>query len=94
MTVDPTLAALIREKIPGKRFGVFFSTGEGRFYENGWEECSGSVVTEDDEHYDYWTGWDADHQCVKLNRWVPYERNGAWSSVREYQDARREAGLT
>lgn len=55
----PTIAALIRLRIgPDRAFGVFHAAGEGQFFPDGREESSGSVVTEDGEHYDYWTGWD------------------------------------
>lgn len=90
------LTRLIEERLPGKRYGVFFATGEGRFFEDGTEESSGSVVTEDDDHYDYWTGWDADAGRATFVRWQPIEgceEHGGWRGDQEYRDARRAAGL-
>lgn len=89
-----TLTRLIEEKLPGKRYGVFFTVGEGYFYPDGTEESSGSVVTEDDEHYDYWTGWRDGAACFV--QWQPIEgctEAGCWADNREYRDARRAAGL-
>ena len=92
--LDPTIARLIEARIPGQRYGVFFSTGEGSFFPNGREESSGAVVAEDGEHYDYWTGWDAERGVERFDTWqhIDDDRDG-WMDDAEYRAARRVAGL-
>jgi hypothetical protein len=89
--LDPVLAALIREKLPGKRFGVYFACGEGAVIPDGTEESSGHVVDEDGRHYVYWTDWLNDR--LALGEWREVKHEPRWERSSEYQDARREAGL-
>ena len=94
MMLDPILTRLIAERLPGGRYGVFFGCGEGDFFPDGTEESSGSVVTEDGEHYGYWTGWDATAAGVRFNKWQRLDCDGSeWADDEEYQDAREAAGL-
>lgn len=88
-----TLTRLIAEKIPGQRFGVFFSTGEGRFFPNGEEESSGCVVTDRDDHYHYWTKWDHWAGRAAFDGWDSLPPQNDWYNDEEYRDARRAAGL-
>lgn len=91
MKLDPTLEALLSAKLPGKRFGVFFSSGEGRFMPNGREDCSGEVVDEDGRHYTFWTAWVDGREG--LDWWYEVEADASWPVSAEYREARRAAGL-
>lgn len=86
-----SLAWLINERLGGRRYGVFFATGEGSFFPNGVEESSGCVVDEDGRHYAYWTGWDGAAGRARFDQWELIA-DGGWDDE-EYRDARRDAGL-
>jgi hypothetical protein len=88
------LTRLLEARLPDKRYGVFFSVGEGSFFPNGVEESSGSVVTEDGDHYSYWTGWDDAGGCETFATWTPIDGRSDWLDCDEYRVARRDAGLT
>jgi hypothetical protein len=89
--IDPRLAQLIEEELTGRRYGVFFNSGEGALLPNGEEEQSGSVVDQDGRHYFYWTGWDAAGGRVCFDIWEPYEPDRLDGD--EYRRARCAAGL-
>ena len=93
-----TLTNLIRERLPGKRFGVFYATGEGDFFPNGVEEASGHVVDDEGRHYTFWTSWSHARSAVEFGWWYDVEPSpedlAGWQDSEEYRDARRQAGLT
>jgi hypothetical protein len=81
--------ALVREKLPGQRFGVFFNTGEGITLPNGEEVQSGFVVAQDGSHWLYWTGWQDGR--VVFAEWQPEQPQSEWADSREYQRALADA---
>ena len=89
-----TVHALIAEK-GGEPFGLYFTTGEGKFYPNGEEECSGNVVAKDGREYTFWTGWR--DGGVVLDAWseiAPCDGDVTETFAHvEYQAARKAAGL-
>ena len=84
-----TIHDLIAETLPGQRFGIFYSTGEGRFYPNGEEESSGFVVAEDGSHWFYWTTWQDGRVGFKI--WESELYQEEWSDCPEYQSAAQAA---
>lgn len=89
-SMTSSLCTLIAEKV-GEPFGLFFCTGEGRFFPDGTEESSGCVVTRSGRHFDFWTGWDATHGHLSLERWQPLVSHDEWFDDTEYVDAVAEA---
>ena len=73
------LHALIAEKLPGLRFGIFFHTDE----DNG--ESSGFVVDEQRRHWSYWTETVSGRETI--NEWGDIHPEDRWTSSREYQAA-------
>jgi hypothetical protein len=84
------IRALIGEKV-GEPFGLFFCTGEGRFFPNGDEESSGCVVTRSGRHFDFWTAWDAQSKQMILEHWHAIVPHDDWFENAEYVDAIAEA---
>jgi hypothetical protein len=78
---------LIREKLPGQRFGVFYSTGEGYYFPNGVEAQSGFVVAEDGSHWSYWTDYELTAGCVVIEDWQPVFQHWEWPESAEYRAA-------
>ena len=79
--------ALVREKLPGQRFAVFFNTGEGILLPNGDEVQSGFVVAEDGSHWSYWTDWELVAGRVVIEDWQPTFPHWRWADSEEYQRA-------
>ena len=94
--ISPKLAKLIEERLPGQKYGVFFSVGEGSFYPDGTEESSGFVAAEDGSHWFYWTGWQDGREV--LADWTALAHDPVWEKAvlgtAEYQRALRAARST
>lgn len=94
-----TLRAAITERLDGERFGIFFDSGEGRFYPNGFEETSGQIVTASGRHFTFWTDWDETNARVTFDWFRELEPDemvcaaADWADSKEYRRARAEAGL-
>jgi hypothetical protein len=80
---------LIREKLPGQRFGIFYGTGEGTFFPDGSEDSSGFVVAEDGSHWFYWTDWIEGRAA--FGTWESELFQDEWNECSEYSDALRAA---
>ena len=80
-----SIRELICKKLPGQRFGVFFSTGEGSFFPDGTEESSGYVVAEDGTHWFYWTDWMDGREII--NDWQNVRYDPQWATSSEYANA-------
>ena len=83
-----TLHDLIRERVGGQRFGLFFCVEEDE------EESSGCVVTEDGRHFEFWTG--CQNGRMVLAEWQEIEAyevdKAGWLESAEYRDALAEVG--
>ncbi len=86
-----SLDALIRAK-GLKRWAYFFTTGEGTFFPDGSEECSGNVVDEQGRVFFFWTAWDAERGIPKLRIWEREDPEPRWAESAEYHRARAAVG--
>ncbi len=86
-----SLKALIRERIGDQQYGIFHNVGEGTFFPDGSEDCSGFVVTEDGAHYFYWTDWQDGRKT--FGTWESELFQEEWTDSSEYLQARQSAGL-
>lgn len=87
-----TLSTLIQEK-GLRRYGVFFTTGEGATMPNGEEESTGFVIDDAGRVFFYAIGWDQEHQAPTLTEWVNVPLEPHWRDAPEYLKARQAAGL-
>jgi hypothetical protein len=84
--------ALIEQRGIG-RHALFHEVGEGTALPDGSEAMSGYVLDALGRTYFFWTGWDADHGRPVFTIWEPVERDPAWQTSDEYQQARAAVGL-
>ena len=73
---DPRARAVLDTLIRAKglkRWAYFFTTGEGCFFPDGTEECSGNVIDEYGRDFFFWTDWDAEHNTPMMRIWEQEE---------------------
>jgi hypothetical protein len=85
----PTYAELMT---PGL-YGLFFCSGEGKFYPDGTEEFSGNAVDRDGRIWMFWTEWDAERSAIGFAYWVEIVPDSRWVGSSEYEQARAQVGL-
>jgi hypothetical protein len=93
---DPRARAVLDTLIRAKglkRWAYFFTTGEGCFFPDGTEECSGNVIDEYGRVFFFWTDWDAEHNTPMMRIWEQEEPESRWAASAEYRRARRAVGL-